>query len=190
MRILTCPKKFLLNLQWESTTTEPSHLSLCFQDVLFIYYISLNTIIHSVICGNKHIIKAPQRMLIVSCFVKFLGELNCETNLKTVLQTRKTPRWRWYNNLDTKLSAKGGQIMKRSVYDKQFKMAAVKISQSTNKSVLEVARELGISGSSLRRWINEYDEYGESAFPGHGNALFNSTYEMKKLQKHVYLNRI
>ncbi|MBP2657059.1 MAG: transposase family protein [Firmicutes bacterium] len=75
--------------------------------------------------------------------------------------------------------------MKRSVYDKQFKMAAVKMSQSTDKSVLEVARELGISGSSLRRWINEYDEYGESAFPGHGNALFNSTYEIKKLQKQV-----
>lgn len=69
--------------------------------------------------------------------------------------------------------------MKRSVYDKQFKMAAAKMSQSTDKSVLEVARELGISGSSLRRWINEYDEYGESAFPGHGNALFNSTYEIK-----------
>lgn len=49
--------------------------------------------------------------------------------------------------------------------------------------VYETARELGISGSSLRRWINEYDEYGESAFPGHGNALFNSTYEIKKLQK-------
>ena len=75
--------------------------------------------------------------------------------------------------------------MKRSVYDKQFKMAAVKMSQSTDKSVLEVARELGISGSSLRRWINEYDEYGESAFPGHGNALFNSTYEIKKLQKQI-----
>ena len=59
------------------------------------------------------------------------------------------------------------------------------MSQSTDKSVLEVARELGISGSSLRRWINEYDEYGESAFPGHGNALFNSTYEIKKLQKQV-----
>jgi len=35
----------------------------------------------------------------------------------------------------------------------------------------------------LRRWINEYDEYGESAFPDHGNALFNSTYKIKKLQK-------
>ena len=59
------------------------------------------------------------------------------------------------------------------------------MSQSTDKSVLEVARELGISGNSPRRWINEYDEYGESAFPGHGNALFNSTYEIKKLQKQV-----
>ena len=41
------------------------------------------------------------------------------------------------------------------------------------------------SGSTLRRWINEYDQYGESAFPGHGNALFNSTDEVKKLQKQI-----
>lgn len=73
--------------------------------------------------------------------------------------------------------------MKRAVYDKQFKMAAVKLAQTEDKSVLGTAKGLGISPSSLRRWINEYDEYGESAFPGHGNALFNSTYEIKKLQK-------
>ena len=65
--------------------------------------------------------------------------------------------------------------MKRAVYGKQFKMAAVKLAQAEDKSVLDTAKELGISPSSLRRWINEYDEYGESAFPGHGNALFNST---------------
>lgn len=57
------------------------------------------------------------------------------------------------------------------------------MAQSVDQSVVEVAKELGISGSSLRRWSNEYDEYGESAFPCHGNALFNSTYEIKKLQK-------
>lgn len=73
--------------------------------------------------------------------------------------------------------------MKRAVYDKQFKMTAVKLAQETDKSVAQTASELGISGCSLRRWINEYDKYGESAFPGHGNALFNSTYELKKLQK-------
>lgn len=73
--------------------------------------------------------------------------------------------------------------MKRAVYDKQFKIAAVKLVQSEDYSVAKVTNELSISGSSLRRWINEYDEYGESAFPGHGNALFNSTYEIKKLEK-------
>ncbi len=75
--------------------------------------------------------------------------------------------------------------MKRAIYDKQFKMAAVKHAQSVSRPVKEVARELGVSGTTLRRWINEYDEYGESAFPGHGNALFNSTYEIKKLQKQI-----
>lgn len=73
--------------------------------------------------------------------------------------------------------------MKRAVYDRQFKIAAVKMASEDNVSVKEVALELNISVSSLRRWINEYDEYGESAFPGHGNALFNSDYEIKKLQK-------
>ena len=31
--------------------------------------------------------------------------------------------WIWYNKLDTKLS----ELMKRKVYDKQFKIAAVKV---------------------------------------------------------------
>lgn len=39
-------------------------------------------------------------------------------------------------------------------------MAAVKHAQSVDQSVSEVAKELGISGTTLRRWINEYDEYG------------------------------
>ena len=70
--------------------------------------------------------------------------------------------------------------MKQARYDKQFKMA-----QEANKSISQTASELGISGCSPRRWINEYDEYGESALPGYGNALFISTYEIKKLQKQV-----
>ena len=42
--------------------------------------------------------------------------------------------------------------MKRAVYDKQFKMAAVKLAQETDKSVAQTAAELGISG------IEIYDE--------------------------------
>ena len=73
--------------------------------------------------------------------------------------------------------------MKRAIYDRQFKIAAVKMAQTQDQSIVELAKELGISGSSIHRWINEYEKHGESAFPGNGNALFNSTYEIKKFQK-------
>ena len=62
-------------------------------------------------------------------------------------------------------------------------MRAVKLAGDGASSVGEVAKELEISASSLHRWMNEYDEYGESAFPSYGNALFNSSYELKKLEK-------
>jgi transposase-like protein len=42
--------------------------------------------------------------------------------------------------------------MKRAVYDKQFKMAAVKHAQSVSQSVEGVARDLGISGTNNCRW--------------------------------------
>lgn len=45
--------------------------------------------------------------------------------------------------------------MKRAAYDKQFKMSAVKLAGAGASSIAEVAKELGISASSLRRWINK-----------------------------------
>lgn len=73
--------------------------------------------------------------------------------------------------------------MKRIKYDKEFKIEAVKMASDSKYSVKEVADELSIGANTLRRWLNEYDEYGEDAFPGQGKALFNATYEIKKLQK-------
>ena len=73
--------------------------------------------------------------------------------------------------------------MKRKVYDKQFKIAAVKVALEKENTISQVANELGINGNVLSRWINEYEKYGESAFAGNGNALLNATYEIKRLQK-------
>ena len=72
--------------------------------------------------------------------------------------------------------------MARRSYDKQFKMAAVKLVLENNMSVLEVSKELDIHYNSLYRWISEYEEYGESAFPGHGSALYSYQYEIKNLK--------
>lgn len=43
--------------------------------------------------------------------------------------------------------------------------------------------ELSVHANTLHRWIKEYEEHGESAFPGHGNALLNYDYEIKKLKR-------
>ena len=32
-------------------------------------------------------------------------------------------------------------------------------------------------------WVNEYEEYGEGAFPGRGTALYSYQFEIKKLKK-------
>ena len=95
--------------------------------------------------------------------------------------------WTWYDNLDTKLRAneRWSDCYEASGLRQAIQNCSRKIRTKRRAVIHDVAKELGISGTTLRRWINEYDEYGESAFPGHGNALFNSTYEIKKLQKQI-----
>ena len=45
--------------------------------------------------------------------------------------------------------------MARRSYDKQFKMAAVKLVLEDNMTVAEVSKELDIHYNSLYRWISE-----------------------------------
>ena len=71
----------------------------------------------------------------------------------------------------------------RRIYDKQFKISAVKLVLEDDMSVSNAAEALGIHCNSLYRWISEYEEYGESAFPGHGTALYSCQYENKKLKQ-------
>ncbi|GMA98083.1 transposase [Pelosinus sp. IPA-1] len=69
--------------------------------------------------------------------------------------------------------------MSRRSYDRQFKMTAVKFVVEHAMSGSEVAKELSIHYNSLHRWISEYEEYGESAFPGHRSTIYNFQYEIK-----------
>ena len=72
--------------------------------------------------------------------------------------------------------------MARRSYVKQFKMAAVKLVLEDNMTVAEVSKELSIHYNSLYKWISEYEEHGESAFFGHGTALYSYQCEIKKLK--------
>jgi transposase len=57
----------------------------------------------------------------------------------------------------------------RRTYTPEFKREAVELSRATDKSVAQIARELGIRPKLLYRWRAESVELEAEAFPGQGN---------------------
>lgn len=78
-----------------------------------------------------------------------------------------------------------GMTQRRKRYDKQFKVAAARVVPSGEMRVADLAKELGIKDSTLRRWAQEYEEMGDAAFPGNGSPKVNKDYEIVKLRKEV-----
>ena len=74
---------------------------------------------------------------------------------------------------------------KRKRYDKQFKIAAARVVLGGEMRAVDLARELEIKDSTLRRWAQEYEEMGENAFPGNGSPKVNKDYEIVKLRKRI-----
>jgi transposase len=54
-------------------------------------------------------------------------------------------------------------------YEKEFKIEAVRLVQTSGKSINQVAKDLGISESNLSRWCRQHEEQGGQAFVGSGH---------------------
>lgn len=67
-------------------------------------------------------------------------------------------------------------------YSREFKIEAVKLSYHSDRSVEEVAGELGVSKSSLFRWRKEFGADPDQAFPGKGQRKERDA-EMVRLKK-------
>ena len=74
---------------------------------------------------------------------------------------------------------------RRKRYDKQFKIAAARVVLGGEMRAVDLARELGIKDSTLRRWAQEYEEMGDDAFPGNGSPKVNKDYEIVKPRKRI-----
>jgi transposase len=59
-------------------------------------------------------------------------------------------------------------MKKRRNYTKEFKLEALRLLQTSDKSAAQIERELGIGAGGLSRWKHQFAEEGEDAFPGHG----------------------
>jgi len=73
---------------------------------------------------------------------------------------------------------------KGKTYSREFKIEAVKLSYNSERTVEELAAELGISKSSLFRWRKEFSHDPDQAFPGRGQ-LKERDAEMVRLQKEL-----
>jgi transposase len=71
-------------------------------------------------------------------------------------------------------------------YDKEFKLNAVKVYLSNDKSIENIANDLGISRASLGHWVSQYKREGEKSFPGSGHVVDE---EVRALRRELQLVR-
>ena len=79
----------------------------------------------------------------------------------------------------------------QKTYTKEFKEEAVRLAQSSGKPIAHVARELGISDTSIHQWRKELSEHGKEAFPGNGHqtALEEENRRLKRELERVQQER-
>src|SRR5437764_11626487 len=65
---------------------------------------------------------------------------------------------------------------------KEFQGEAVKLAQTSGKSMTQVAQDLGVSDSRLSRWCQQSGEHGAQAFPGSGHQLPEQE-ELRRLKR-------
>lgn len=75
-------------------------------------------------------------------------------------------------------------VRQRRKFDSDFKRNAVLLSQDSNRSVVEIAKNLGIPKELLYRWRKEYQLREGLAFPGNGKeALTPSEQKIRDLER-------
>jgi transposase len=72
----------------------------------------------------------------------------------------------------------------QKTYTPEFKREAVRLAQTSGKPIAQVARELGISDTSIHQWRKELSEHGREAFPGSGHQTAQEE-ELRQLKREL-----
>lgn len=74
--------------------------------------------------------------------------------------------------------------MKRKRFDPDFKKDIVKLYINEERTCPSLAEELGIHENTIYKWIQQYKEDPEQAFPGSGNLKPDAD-ELRKAQRKI-----
>ena len=72
----------------------------------------------------------------------------------------------------------------RRKFSREFKFEAVKMIQGRGVALKQVARDLDLNENMLRRWVREFGEDPQDAFPGLGQMKPEQA-EIARLQREV-----
>jgi transposase len=75
-------------------------------------------------------------------------------------------------------------VHSRRKYDREFKLEAVRLVTQGGRSVVEVAKDLGIHENLLYNWRRKYLDDTAHSFPGKGH-LKPADEEMRRLKKEL-----
>lgn len=76
----------------------------------------------------------------------------------------------------------------KRTYTAEFKREAIRLYETTDKSMAQVERELGITPYLLSKWVRKHRQAGEQAFPGRGN-LPEDEQRVRELEREVAILR-
>jgi transposase len=70
----------------------------------------------------------------------------------------------------------------RRIYSREFKLEALRLVETSGKSVRQIERDLGIGKGCLYRWRDEFEAEGQQAFPGQGRLTLEQE-ELRRLKR-------
>ena len=74
--------------------------------------------------------------------------------------------------------------MQRRKFSREFKLEAVRLVKDRGVAVAQAARDLDLHENVLRKWIREFADDPQHAFPGHGQ-MKPEQLEIDRLRKEV-----
>jgi transposase len=74
---------------------------------------------------------------------------------------------------------------KRRQYDRDYKISAVRLLESSGNPLEQVARELGVSGSMLRRWRSQVRGRGAESFSDAGRMERTEVLRLRRENKEL-----
>lgn len=69
---------------------------------------------------------------------------------------------------------------KKRTYTREFKLEAVQLYLTSGKSMSQIERELGITPYLLSKWVQQFRETDQRAFPGKGHARDEEIQRLKR----------